>query len=58
MLKQFGHEVWISDGPDVIIVGFHYPTRMAAGRVMPLVRRRQKEHELIGPEPRLQSIDR
>ncbi len=30
MLKPFGHEVWTSDGPDVVIVGFHYPTRMAA----------------------------
>jgi hypothetical protein len=30
MLKQFGHAVWTSDGPDVVIVGFHYPTRMAA----------------------------
>jgi hypothetical protein len=29
MLKQFGHEVWIADGPDIAIVGFHYPTRMA-----------------------------
>ena len=29
MLKQFGHEVWTADGPDVVIVGFRYPTRMA-----------------------------
>jgi Domain of unknown function (DUF4336) len=33
MLKQFGHEVWIADGPDVVIVGFHYPTRMAVIRL-------------------------
>jgi hypothetical protein len=33
MLKQFGHEVWTSDGPDVVIVGFHYPTRMAVIRL-------------------------
>jgi len=33
MLKPFGHEVWIADGPDVVIVGFHYPTRMAVMRL-------------------------
>jgi hypothetical protein len=33
MLKQFGHEIWTSDGPDVVIVGFHYPTRMAVIRL-------------------------
>ena len=33
MLKQFGDEVWTADGPDVVIVGFHYPTRMAAIRL-------------------------
>jgi hypothetical protein len=33
MLKQFGHEVWIADGPDVVIIGFHYPTRMAVIRL-------------------------
>jgi hypothetical protein len=33
MLKQFGHEVWIADGPDVVIFGFHYPTRMAVIRL-------------------------
>jgi hypothetical protein len=33
MLKQFGHEVWISDGPEVAIAGFHYPTRMAVIRL-------------------------
>jgi Domain of unknown function (DUF4336) len=29
MLKQFGHEIWTADGPDVVVVGFRYPTRMA-----------------------------
>jgi hypothetical protein len=29
MLKQFGHEIWTADGSDVVIAGFHYPTRMA-----------------------------
>jgi hypothetical protein len=33
MLKQFGHEVWTADGTDVVIVGFHYPTRMAVMRL-------------------------
>jgi hypothetical protein len=33
MLKQFGHEVWTSDGPDVVTAGFHYPTRMAVIRL-------------------------
>jgi Domain of unknown function (DUF4336) len=33
MLKQFGHEVWIADGPDVVVFGFHYPTRMAVIRL-------------------------
>ena len=33
MLKQFAQEVWIADGPDVVIVGFHYPTRMAVIRL-------------------------
>jgi hypothetical protein len=29
MLKQFGHELWIADGGQIAIAGFHYPTRMA-----------------------------
>jgi len=33
VLKQFAQEVWIADGPDVVIVGFHYPTRMAVIRL-------------------------
>lgn len=34
MLTEFGHEVWIADGPTVIAAaGFHYPTRMAVIRL-------------------------
>jgi hypothetical protein len=33
MLKPFGREVWTADGPDVVIAGFHYPTRMAVIRL-------------------------
>jgi Domain of unknown function (DUF4336) len=33
MLKAFGPGIWTADGPDVAIVGFHYPTRMAAIRL-------------------------
>jgi len=33
MLKKFGHEIWTADGPDVAVVGFHYPTRMAVMRL-------------------------
>jgi hypothetical protein len=33
LLKEFGHEIWIADGPHVAVVGFHYPTRMAAIRL-------------------------
>ena len=33
MLKEFGHEIWTADGPDVAVVGFHYPTRMAIIRL-------------------------
>jgi Domain of unknown function (DUF4336) len=33
MLKQFGPEVWIADGPDAVVAGFHYPTRMAVIRL-------------------------
>jgi hypothetical protein len=34
MLVQFGPEIWIADGPDVVAaLGFHYPTRMAVIRV-------------------------
>ncbi|MDQ8730435.1 DUF4336 domain-containing protein [Bradyrhizobium sp. LHD-71] len=33
MLKQFGQEVWTADGPDAVVAGFHYPTRMAVIRL-------------------------
>ncbi len=34
MLKEFGPEIWIAEGPDVIAaLGFHYPTRMAVIRL-------------------------
>ncbi|MBR1270442.1 DUF4336 domain-containing protein [Bradyrhizobium sp. AUGA SZCCT0222] len=29
MLKHFAHDIWIADGTEIVIVGFHYPTRMA-----------------------------
>jgi Domain of unknown function (DUF4336) len=32
-VQQFGHEIWIADGPPVVIAGFHYPTRMAVIRL-------------------------
>jgi len=33
MLKQFGPDIWIADGTDVVVAGFHYPTRMAVIRL-------------------------
>jgi polar amino acid transport system substrate-binding protein len=33
MLKQFGREIWIADGPAVVTAGFQYPTRMAIIRL-------------------------
>ena len=32
-MREFGHEIWIADGPDVAVAGFHYPTRMAVIRL-------------------------
>ncbi|MBR1232135.1 DUF4336 domain-containing protein [Bradyrhizobium sp. AUGA SZCCT0177] len=29
MLKHFAHDIWTADGTEIVIVGFHYPTRMA-----------------------------
>lgn len=29
MLEQFGQGIWISNGTNVEVMGFHYPTRMA-----------------------------
>lgn len=33
MLREFGPEIWLADGPDVSVAGFHYPTRMAVMRL-------------------------
>ncbi|WP_448954636.1 DUF4336 domain-containing protein [Labrys neptuniae] len=33
MLKEFGPEIWIADGPTTAVAGFHYPTRMAIIRL-------------------------
>ncbi|MDH7798502.1 MULTISPECIES: DUF4336 domain-containing protein [unclassified Beijerinckia] len=34
MLKEFGSDIWIADGSDVVAaLGFHYPTRMAVIRL-------------------------
>lgn len=33
MLKQFGREIWIADGPDAVVAGFRYPTRLAVMRL-------------------------
>ena len=34
MLEQFGNEIWIADGSNVVAsLGFHYPTRMAVIRL-------------------------
>jgi len=33
MLEPFGEDIWIAAGPDVVSVGFRYPTRMAVIRL-------------------------
>lgn len=33
LLKQFGDEIWITDGPIVTVLGFRYPTRTAVIRL-------------------------
>jgi hypothetical protein len=33
MLKPFGEEIWLADGPAVFVAGFGYPTRMAVIRL-------------------------
>jgi len=33
MLTPFGTSIWIADGPDAAVAGFHYPTRMAVIRL-------------------------
>jgi len=32
-MREFGRDIWIADGPDVAVAGFHYPTRMAVIRL-------------------------
>lgn len=32
-MREFGRNIWIADGPDVTVAGFHYPTRMAIIRL-------------------------
>jgi hypothetical protein len=32
-LEQFGQEIWTAAGPDVSVIGFSYPTRMAVIRL-------------------------
>lgn len=33
MLQPFGPEIWLADGGQAEVIGFHYPTRMAVMRV-------------------------
>jgi len=33
MLKEFDHDIWTADGPEVAVVGFRYPTRTAIIRL-------------------------
>lgn len=33
MLKEFGPDIWIADGPNVSVAGFHYPSRMVVIRL-------------------------
>ncbi|GLR86782.1 DUF4336 domain-containing protein [Bradyrhizobium iriomotense] len=33
MLREFGRDIWIADGPNVAVAGFDYPTRMAVIRL-------------------------
>ncbi|WP_371260613.1 DUF4336 domain-containing protein [Bradyrhizobium sp. Ec3.3] len=33
MLTEFGRDIWIADGPNVSVAGFHYHTRMAVMRL-------------------------
>jgi hypothetical protein len=28
MLNAFGPDIWIADGPNISVAGFHYPSRM------------------------------
>jgi hypothetical protein len=33
MLQPFAEEIWLADGPEVVVAGFRYPTRMAVVRL-------------------------
>ena len=33
LLQPFGRDIWLADGPSVSVIGFRYPTRMAAIRL-------------------------
>lgn len=33
MLREFAHEIWTAEGPNVAVAGFRYPTRMAVIRL-------------------------
>lgn len=33
MLTPFGEDIWLADGPETAVAGFHYPTRMAIIRL-------------------------
>jgi len=32
-MREFGRDIWIVEGPEVAVAGFHYPTRMAVIRL-------------------------
>ena len=32
-MREFGRDIWIVEGPEVSVAGFHYPTRMAVIRL-------------------------
>jgi hypothetical protein len=32
-MREFGRDIWIADGPEAAVAGFHYPTRMAVIRL-------------------------
>ena len=32
-MRDFGRDIWIVEGPEVAVAGFHYPTRMAVIRL-------------------------
>lgn len=32
-MREFGRDIWIADGPEIAVAGFHYPTRLAVIRL-------------------------